>query len=83
VVEGLEAIELRSPDPGRLSRRWSEILGRPVDDRGRIALDQGAIGFRETSAGEVEGLAAIELQAADRDRIGVRFALGGVECRLI
>jgi len=83
VVEGLVGLELRTADPERLSRRWSEVLGRRADDHGRIVLDQGTIGFRETLANEVEGLAAIELQASDRDRVGDRFALAGVEFRLI
>ncbi len=83
VVDGLVGIELRSPDPKRLSHRWSEVLGLVVDDRGRIELDQGAIGFRETKADELEGLSAIELRATLPERVGERFDLAGVEFRLV
>ncbi|MBJ21867.1 MAG: hypothetical protein CL933_20865 [Deltaproteobacteria bacterium] len=83
VVDGLVGIELRSPDPTRLSSRWGEVLGRSVDDRGRIALDRGTIGFRETLAGEIEGLSAIELRATNRERVGGRVDLAGVEFRLV
>jgi len=83
VVRGLEAIELRSPDPGGLGARWSGVLGRPLDDTGRLVLDRGAIGFRAAAPGESEGLAAIELRASDPSRRGESFVLGGVEVRLV
>ncbi|MBK7950518.1 MAG: VOC family protein [Deltaproteobacteria bacterium] len=89
VVEGLVGITLRSDDPARLARRWSEVLGRPLDARvadaavARIALDRGEIAFRGLEAGEAgEGLAAIRLVASDPRRRGERFALAGVGIEL-
>lgn len=79
VVDGLLGIGLRSPDPARLAARWSEVLARPLDDRGQLVLDQGAIDFRETRSGEPEGLASITLRASDRARAGERLALGGID----
>ena len=65
VVTGLAAIELRSPDPERLARRWAEVLGRALDGEGRIALDRGEIRFRGLREGErVEGLC----RSIDRER---------------
>jgi catechol 2,3-dioxygenase-like lactoylglutathione lyase family enzyme len=83
VVDGLCAIELRSPDPERLASRWSEVLGRSRDADGRIQLDHGAIAFRATTGNEVEGLSAVELHASRRERAGEQLALGGVEFRLV
>lgn len=82
-VTGLEAIELRSPDPERLAARWSQVLGRPLSSEGRLELDQGTIGFRETSGDEPEGLSAVSLRAREPARRGERVPLGGVEFRLI
>ena len=82
VVDGLTGIELRSADPARLAARWSEVLGRSLDSAGRIVLETGTIGFRESGAGEVEGLSAIELHATNRSRSGEQLPLGGVEIRL-
>jgi len=45
-------------------------------------LETGTIGFRESGAGEVEGLSAIELHATNRSRSGEQLPLGGVEIRL-
>lgn len=84
VVTGLEAIELRSADPMRLARRWSEVLGRPVEDERRIALDRGEIHFRGLGAVEKnEGLAGVRLSAADPSHRGERLRLAGVEIELV
>ena len=84
VVTGLEAIELRSGDPGRLARRWAEVLGRPLEDGHRIALDRGEILFRGLGAGEAgEGLAGVRLRATDPRRRGERLRLAGVEIALV
>ena len=56
-----------------------------VSERGvdRIDLDQGFIEFEAARAGELEGLARIDLHATDRTRAGETIALGGVDFRLV
>jgi len=86
VVDGLAGIELRSPDPDALARRWAEVLERELEeDQGRLhlKLDRGVIGFVAAGPDEPEGLCAIELHASDRARAGERMPLGGVEFRLV
>ncbi len=84
VVTGLAAIELRSPDPARLARRWAEVLGRALDGEGRIELDRGEIRFRGFREGErVEGLSAVRLTASDPKRRGETMQLAGVAVELV
>jgi hypothetical protein len=70
VTRALLAAELQSPDPEALAQRWSAIIERPVR-RGEagapeIALDRGALRFVEARDGRGEGLAALDLEVADR-----------------
>lgn len=84
VVTGLVGIELRSPEPERLARRWSEVLGRPLVADGRLVLDRGEIAFRGLESGErIEGLAGVRLSASDPKRRGESFALAGVCVELV
>lgn len=89
VVDGLVAITLRSPEPDKLASRWGEVLDREVvvggasGDASRIELDQGAVEFIATRAGELEGLARVDLHATDRARAGQTIPLAGVEFRLV
>lgn len=84
VVTGLVGIELRSPEPERLARRWAEVCGRELDGRGRLVLDRGEIGFRALREGEGgEGLAAVRLIASDPERRGETIRLAGVEIELV
>lgn len=84
VVTGLVGIELRSPEPGRLARRWSEVLGRRLEEDGCLALDRGQISFRGLEAGErSEGLSGIRLSASDPKRRGESIALAGVRIELV
>ena len=84
VVTGLVGIELRSPEPERLARRWAEVLGRDLDGDGGIALDRGKIGFRGLREGErVEGLSAVRLTASESKRRGESMQLAGVRVDLV
>jgi hypothetical protein len=67
-VQNIVGAELQSPDPERLARRWSDILGRPAQD-GRIALDHGELRFVAARDGRPEGLGGIDLAVADRAAI--------------
>lgn len=84
VVSGLVGITLRSAEPERLARRWSEVLGRPLAGDGQIVLDRGAVTFRACAAGEAnEGLAEVRLAAGDPARRGEQFELAGVRIELV
>jgi catechol 2,3-dioxygenase-like lactoylglutathione lyase family enzyme len=84
IVTGLVGIELRSPDPERLARRWSEVLGRSLARDGRLMLDRGEIMFRGLEVGErSEGLSGIRLSASDPKRRGESIELAGVRIDLV
>ena len=84
VVTGLVGIELRGPEPERLARRWSEVLGRPLVGGRRLVLDRGEIAFRGLAAGESsEGLSGIRLTASETNRRGESFVLAGVRVELV
>ena len=84
VVTGLVGIELRSPEPERLARRWADVCGRELDGEGRLVLDRGEIRFRGLRESErVEGLSAVHLTAGDAKRRGETIRLAGVEIELV
>jgi hypothetical protein len=86
VVTGIAAAEIQSPDPRRLAARWSEILqvaatendaGQPV-----IELDNAILRFVDATDGRGEGLAALDLTAAEGASPDVD-QIGGVRLRLV
>jgi hypothetical protein len=84
VVTGLVGIELRSPEPERLARRWSAVLGRPLAHDGCLGLDRGRISFRGLDVGERnEGLSGIQLSASDPKRRGESIGIAGVRIELV
>jgi hypothetical protein len=82
VVTELRCAELQSDEPQRLGARWSEILGLPLAG-GEIALERGRLRFVPAEDGRPEGLAAIELAAAEPSRVGEAFELCGLRFRLV
>jgi hypothetical protein len=82
-VRSIAGVEIDTPDPDRIARRWASILEREVRDAGRggrrIALDAGTIDF-VPSRGSQEVLTTVVLEAADAkegsvEACGVRFRL--------
>jgi Glyoxalase-like domain len=65
------AAELQSPDPERLAARWSQVLGRQVEEIAGVPtmdLDLGRLHFVLATDGRGEGLGGIDvaMPAADR-----------------
>ena len=85
---------VQSDDPAALAERWASILRRPVTEAG-IALDQGTLRFVAATDGRGEGLAGIDVLAADRAGVlaaaaarglvvdGDRLWVGGVWVRVL
>jgi hypothetical protein len=88
VVSGIAGAEMRSPDPEALARRWSRVLGRPVE-RGLelgepvVNLDGSVISFRLARSGAGDGLGGFDLTATVRTRAGESMELAGVQVRLV
>jgi len=98
VVREIAAAEIQTADPARLAKRWSEVLAREVSttERGaEIRLERGAIRFVQAADGRGEGLAAMDVAAADPARVlasarsrGLPIRddvvdLGGIRIRLV
>ena len=88
VVSGIAGAEMRSPDPAALARRWSQVLGRPVErgvEQGEpvVNLDGSVIRFGLAISGPGHGLGGFDLTATDRTRAGESMELAGVRVRLV
>ena len=72
-VRSMTGAELQSDDPERLARRWSEVMELPLSRDGRsrpiIALDDAKLRFVPATDGRGEGLAGLDLDCADKDRV--------------
>lgn len=77
-VSALAAVEIRANAPEQLAARWSSIIGVPLsvtrDGMPCVAVDGGEIRFVATRPGEREGLAAVELFAADAQAVDIVMA---------
>jgi hypothetical protein len=88
VVTGIAGAELQSDDPAALARRWSRVLGRPVEpgvERGEpvVNLDAAAIRFVTAADGRGEGLSGFDLVATNTTHAGESILLAGVRIRLV
>jgi hypothetical protein len=99
VVRAIAAAEIQSPDPAALARRWSDILEvvttRDAAGTATLRLDNASLRFIEDRDGRGEGLAGVDLVAADAaralaaaERRGRRLAddlvlVCGVRCRFV
>jgi hypothetical protein len=84
VVQGIQAVELRSSSSKVLAERWRAVLDAPLKD-GDLSLtgDGTTIRFREGRPDNEAGLDVIDFAAADRNRAGKTVDVGGTEFRLV
>ena len=71
-VNGMAGAVLQSDEPERLARRWGEILQRPPSRDGdgwRLLLDNAHLRFVAATDGRGDGLAGIDVEAADAEAI--------------
>lgn len=75
VTQRLVAAEIECPDPAAFSKRWAEIVQKPVSGQAeghfRIALDSGEIRFL-SSANHQAVLSGIELRVTNREQVLLR-----------
>lgn len=83
VVDDLVAVDIQADDPAALAARWSLALDRPVDADTTIALDDGVIRFVPATDGRGDGLAAADLTAVDRGRVGETTTICGTRFNLV
>jgi len=99
VVRRIVGAELEAADPAALAARWAEAFGRTSSwdgaDLHEIALEEGRLRFVPPRDRRGDGLAVVELEAADPDRArriarerglspdGTRIEIAGVRFRLV
>ncbi len=83
VVQDLVAVEIQADDPEAMARSWSIALGRPLSEKGSIELSDATIRFSAAEDGRGDGLAAADLLATDRSRVGETFDLCGLRFNLV
>ena len=98
VVRGIVGAEMQAAEPAKMATRWAEVLGRSAAwdgaDVHEIALDEGSLRFVPPRDKRGDGIAVVDLRAADADRArrvarqrglspdGARIEIGGVRFRL-
>ena len=83
VVTDLVAVEIQADDPAAMAERWSLALGQPLVDATMIRLSDATIRFAQATDGRGDGLAAVDLVAADRGRVGECLELCGLRFNLV
>lgn len=82
VVRAISAVELQSDDPEALAEHWSEVIGSPViEKRGDavVALANAELRFVLVRDGRGSGLAGVDLQVTDKDRLLRQASDQGIE----
>ena len=67
VVKAITGVEIQSPEPDALAKRWAEILNLPLSER-TIKVDNSSIRFVQESDGRGEGLSGLDLVATNKKR---------------
>jgi len=79
-VSGISGIELQSPEPERLARRWAEMaevdLGEDDEGNPSFEFDNCSVRVVPDDDGRGEGLGGIDVTTVDRDAV-----LAGAEAR--
>jgi len=83
VVTDMVAVELQGSDPDELAERWGRALGHSVSADLTIDLDDATLRFVPATDGRGDGLAAVDLTAADRSRAGELHAIAGTRFNLV
>ena len=83
VVSGIVAAEVSSTNPDAVASKFSELLGREIDEDRSIGLDGSRVRFVEGPAGSRDRLTGIDLKATDRDRVGETFEFARTVFKLV
>jgi hypothetical protein len=70
-TKDIAAVTLSAPDPSALARRWSELIGRPLDPKNplRLPLDRGEIRFIESKPGSPTLITRLDLKVDDVEAV--------------
>ncbi|WP_293679200.1 VOC family protein [uncultured Phenylobacterium sp.] len=86
-VDDITAVVMSAADPLALARRWSELIGRPLDpdDPLRLPLDRGEVRFVAGGEGAATAIEGLDVAVTDPEAVlskakaaGLEMANGGV-----
>ena len=73
VVSGISGVELQSPEPARLAKRWADMAELEVTDDAdgnpSFAFENCTVRVVEDTDGRGEGLGGIDVTVVDRERV--------------
>lgn len=80
-VQDIAAITLSAADPQALAKRWSELVGRPLDpgDPLRLPLDRGEVRFVAAEAGAPTLLESMDISVADPAAVLTKAETSGLD----
>jgi hypothetical protein len=79
---GIAGVSVAAADPMAMASRWAQLLDVPGSSGVGLHLQQGTIEFVPTASGS-EGLVAVDLYAAEEQRVGECHMIAGTEFRLV
>lgn len=83
VVSGIVGVEVTCADPAKVAQGFARFIGREVDARGRMQLDESYVHFVKGDSGQRDRLTAIDMAATDRTRVGEQFEFARTKVRLV
>ena len=83
VVKGIVGAEISCANPKSVAERFSEFIGRSVDAKGQMELDESYINFVQGNAEERDRLTAIDMLAADDANRGKELEFARTKIRLV
>ena len=73
IISAITAVEIQSEKPQTLAHRWAEILGVPIDKGKKntleLNLNNGTIRFVISQDERGDGLSALDVKTADREKL--------------
>ena len=81
-VTGIAGVRIATADPTAMASRWAQLLDVPVSSGVGLHLRRGTIEFLPAASGS-DGLAAVDLCAAEEQRVGECHIIAGTEFRLV
>lgn len=79
---GIAGVTIATADPTAMSRRWAQLLDVPRSSAAALTLRRGTVEFVPAAPGS-DGLVAVDLTAAEEQRVGECHMIAGTEFRLV
>ncbi len=79
---GIAGVTIATADPTAMAGRWAQLLDVPHSSGAGLPLRRGTVEFVPAAPGR-DGLVAVDLYAAEEQRVGECHVIAGTEFRLV